>query len=218
MIDRAGLTGPDGPTHHGLFDIGYLRVFPNIVMMAPGDATEVEPMLQFALSHSGPTSIRYPKATAQTFERTAQPIELGKSEVIHWGTDGAIIACGAMLQQATAAAELLKKEGIDIAIINARFIKPLDVTMLTQVFEECRFVVTIEEGALMGGFGSAVLEAACANGWDTRMLRTLGIPDRFIEHGDRNELLSELGLDPTGIAKTCKMLNEKYSIAEPAGV
>lgn len=218
MIDRAGLTGPDGPTHHGLFDIGYMRVFPNIVMMAPGDATEVEPMLQFALSHSGPTAIRYPKTTAQTFARPAQPIELGKSEVIHWGTDGAIIACGAMLQQAMAAAELLKKDGVDIAIINARFIKPLDMTMLTQVFEECRFVVTVEEGALMAGFGSAVLEAACANGWDTRMLRTLGIPDRFIEHGDRNELLSELGLDPTGIAKTCKVLNEKYSNAEPAGV
>ena len=129
-----GLTGPDGPTHHGVFDIGYLRVFPNMVMMAPGDATEVEPMLQFALSHPGPTSIRYPKATAQTYERPPQPIELGKSEVIHWGADGAIIACGAMLQQAMAAAELLKKDGIDVAVINARFIKPLDMNMLTQVF------------------------------------------------------------------------------------
>ena len=218
MIDRAGLTGPDGPTHHGLFDIGYMRVFPNIVMMAPGDATEVEPMLQFALSHSGPTSIRYPKTTAQTFERPNQPIELGKSEIIRWGTDGAIIACGAMLQQAIAAAELLKKDGLDVAVINARFIKPLDVAMLTQVFDECRFVVTVEEGALMGGFGSAVLETACANGWDTRILRTLGIPDKFIEHGDRNELLAELGLDATGIAKTCKQLDGKFSNAEHARV
>ena len=218
MIDRAGLTGPDGPTHHGLFDIGYMRVFPNIVMMAPGDATEVEPMLQFALSHSGPTSIRYPKTTAQTFERPNQPIELGKSEIIRWGTDGAIIACGAMLQQAIAAAELLKKDGLDVAVINARFIKPLDEGMLTQVFDECRFVVTVEEGALMGGFGSAVLETACANGWDTRILRTLGIPDKFIEHGDRNELLAELGLDATGIAKTCKQLDGKFSNAEHARV
>ena len=218
MIDRAGLTGPDGPTHHGVFDIGYLRVFPNMVMMAPGDATEVEPMLRFALSHPGPTSIRYPKSTAQTYERPPQPVELGKSEVIHWGTDGAIVACGAMLQQAMAAAELLMKDGIDVAVINARFIKPLDMNMLTQVFEECRFVVTVEEAALMGGFGSAVLEAACANGWDTRVLRTLGIPDRFIEHGDRNELLGELGLDSTAIAKTCRVLNERYSNAEPAGV
>jgi len=218
MIDRAGLTGPDGPTHHGLFDIGYMRVFPNIVMMAPGDATEVEPMLQFALSHSGPTSIRYPKSTAQTFERPSQPIQLGKSETIRWGTDGAIIACGATLQQAIAAAEILKRDGLDVAVINARFIKPLDLTMLTQVFEECKFIVTVEEGALMGGFGSAVLETACAHGWDTRILRTLGIPDQFIEHGDRNELLADLGLDAAGIAKTCKQLDSKFSNAQHAGV
>ncbi len=217
MIDRAGLTGPDGPTHHGLFDIGYMRVFPNIVMMAPGDATEVEPMLEFALSHPGPTSIRYPKTTAQTFERAKKPIELGKSEIIQWGTDGAIIACGAMLQQAIAAAELLKRDGLNVAVINARFIKPLDMQMLTKVFDECRFVVTVEEGALMGGFGSAVLETACEQGWDTRIMRTLGIPDRFIEHGDRNELLAEAGIDPAGIAKTCRALSEKDSHAHHAG-
>ena len=217
MIDRAGLTGPDGPTHHGLFDIGYMRVFPNIVMMAPGDATEVEPMLEFALSYPGPTSIRYPKTTAQTFERVKKPIELGKSEIIQWGTDGAIIACGAMLQQAIAAAELLKRDGLNVAIINARFIKPLDMQMLTKVFDECRFVVTVVEGALMGGFGSAVLETACEQGWDTRIMRTLGIPDRFIEHGDRNELLADSGIDPAGIAKTCRALSEKYSPAHHAG-
>lgn len=217
MIDRAGLTGPDGPTHHGLFDIGYMRVFPNIVMMAPGDATEVEPMLEFALSHPGPTSIRYPKTTAQTFERIKKPIELGKSEIIQWGTDGAIIACGAMLQQAIAAAELLKRSGLNVAVINARFIKPLDMQMLAKVFDECRFVVTVEEGALMGGFGSAVLETACEQGWDTRIMRTLGIPDRFIEHGDRNELLADAGIDPAGIAKTCRALSEKDSHAHHAG-
>ncbi|MEI7462196.1 MAG: 1-deoxy-D-xylulose-5-phosphate synthase [Pirellula sp.] len=217
MIDRAGLTGPDGPTHHGLFDIGYMRVFPNIVMMAPGDATEVEPMLEFALSYPGPTSIRYPKTTAQTFERVKKPIELGKSEIIQWGTDGAIIACGAMLQQAIAAAELLKRSGLNVAVINARFIKPLDMQMLTKVFDECRFVVTVEEGALMGGFGSAVLETACEQGWDTRIMRTLGIPDRFIEHGDRNELLADAGIDPAGIAKTCRALSEKDSHAHHAG-
>lgn len=217
MIDRAGLTGPDGPTHHGLFDIGYMRVFPNIVMMAPGDATEVEPMLEFALSHPGPTSIRYPKTTAQTFEREKKPIELGKSENLHWGTDGAIVACGAMLQQAIAAAELLKRDGLDVAVINARFIKPLDMQMLAKIFDECRFIVTVEEGALMGGFGSAILEAACEQGWDTRILRTLGIPDRFIEHGDRNELLADAGIDPAGIAKTCRALSEKYSDAQHAG-
>jgi 1-deoxy-D-xylulose-5-phosphate synthase len=218
MLDRAGLTGPDGPTHHGLFDIGYMRVFPNIVMMAPGDASEMEPMLEFALAHPGPTSIRYPKTSAPHFPRAVMPIQLGRSETLRWGTDGAIIACGAMLQQSMAAAELLAAEGLDVAVINARFIKPLDLQMLDRVFGQCRFVVTVEEGALMGGFGSAVLEAACAHGWDTRSMRTLGIPDRFIEHGDRNELLADMGLDAPGIASTCRALSEKYSDAAPAGV
>jgi 1-deoxy-D-xylulose-5-phosphate synthase len=194
-----------------------MRVFPNIAMMAPGDASEMEPMLEFALNHKGPTSIRYPKTTAPIFERPVQPIQLGKSEVIRWGTDGAIVACGATLQQCIGAADLLKAEGLNVAVINARFIKPLDTALLGQLFDECRFLVTVEEGALMGGFGSAVLEAACQHGWDTRIMRTLGIPDRFIEHGDRNDLLADLGLDPKGIAKTCQMLNEKYADASPAG-
>jgi 1-deoxy-D-xylulose-5-phosphate synthase len=218
MLDRAGLTGPDGPTHHGLYDIGYMRVFPNIVMMAPGDATEMEPMLEFALSYNGPCAIRYPKAAALTFDRPSQPVELGKSEWVRWGTDGAIISFGAMLQHALEAADQLKQEGLDVAVINARFVKPLDMDMLAQVFEECRFVVTVEEGALMGGFGSAVLEAACANGWDTRIMRTLGIPDRYIEHGERGEIMSELGIDANGIAATCRQLSEKYSDAGSVGV
>ncbi len=109
MMDRAGLAGPDGPTHHGVFDIGYMRVFPNIVMMAPGDQTEVEPMLEFALSHDGPTSIRYPKANANRFDRPNQPIELGKSEIIRQGTDGTILACGSMVEQAMEAAECWRR-------------------------------------------------------------------------------------------------------------
>lgn len=219
MMDRGGLAGPDGPTHHGVFDIGYMRVFPNIVMMAPGDATEVQPMLEFALQHSGPTSIRYPKATANTFERPKQPIELGKSELIRLGTDGvpvdgAIVACGAMLQQSLEAAEVLRKEGIEVAVVNARFIKPLDSEMLEKLFTECRFIVTVEEGALAGGFGSAVLELACQNGWDTRILRTLGIPDRFIEHGERQDLLHDIGIDTQGITQACRDLKERFSETE----
>jgi 1-deoxy-D-xylulose-5-phosphate synthase len=219
MMDRGGLAGPDGPTHHGVFDIGYMRVFPNIVMMAPGDATEVQPMLEFALQHSGPTSIRYPKATANTFERPKQPIELGKSEMIRSGTDGApvdgaIVACGAMLQQSLEAAEVLRKEGIDVAVVNARFIKPLDNEMLEKLFTDCRFIVTVEEGALAGGFGSAVLELACHSGWDTRILRTLGIPDRFIEHGERQDLLHDIGIDTQGIIQACRDLKERFSEAE----
>ena len=218
MLDRAGLTGPDGPTHHGVFDIGYMRVFPNIVMMAPGDSTEVEPMLEFSLKHPGPCSIRYPKTSALAFERPAQKIELGKAEVVRRGTDGAIVAIGAMLQQALAAADLLANEGISVTVVNARFIKPLDMELLGQLFEDSRFIVTVEEGALMGGFGSAVLEAACQHGWDTRILRTLGLPDRFIEHGERSELLHELGLDPKGIAHACRELAQNFAGSQTAGV
>ncbi len=173
MMDRAGLAGPDGPTHHGVFDIGYMRVFPNMVLMAPADQTEVEPMLEFALQYPGPTGIRYPKATARNFERPKQPIELGKSETLQWGTDGAIIACGAMLEQALDAAKLLHERGIEVAVINARFIKPLDEAMLQQVYQQCRFVVTIEEGALMGGFGSGVMEAVCRLGLEWSRLACL---------------------------------------------
>jgi 1-deoxy-D-xylulose-5-phosphate synthase len=195
-----------------------MRVFPNIVMMAPGDASEMEPMLEFSLKHNGPCSIRYPKTSALTYERPTQPIELGKAEILRQGTDGAIVAIGAMLQQAIAAADLLKQEGIHVTVVNARFIKPLDVDLLSRLFDESRFIVTVEEGALAGGFGSAVLEAACQHGWDTRILRTLGLPDRFIEHGDRNELLQDLGLDSAGIARTCRQLPENVSPIHAAGV
>ncbi len=218
MMDRAGLAGPDGPTHHGLFDIGYMRVFPNIVMMAPADSTEMEPMLEFCLKHTGPTSMRYPKATAGVIPRPTQPIELGKGETVRWATDGAIVACGAMLANAMAAAEQLGREGIRVAVINARFIKPLDRELLGRVFGECRFVVTLEEGALMGGFGSAVLELACQEGWDTRAMRTLGISDQFVEHGDRNELLIDFSLDVQGITKVCRQLAERFSNTESAVV
>jgi 1-deoxy-D-xylulose-5-phosphate synthase len=216
MLDRAGLTGPDGPTHHGLFDIGYMRVFPNIVMMAPADATEVEPMLEFALQHSSPTSIRYPKTSALNFDRPKQPIELGKAEVIRQGRDGTILAVGAMVQQALSAADQLAAEGIEIQVVNARFIKPLDLNLLANVFKTSKFVVSLEEGALAGGYGSAVLEAACEHGWDTRIFRTIGIPDRFIEHGDRNELLASVGLDAPSIASTCRKLLDRFH--ELAGI
>ena len=116
MLDRAGLTGPDGPTHHGLFDVGYMRLFPNMVCMAPGYAAEVEPMLSAALAHDQPCSIRYPKASALQLEHQAAPVEIGKSETIREGSDGTIIAFGAVLEQALAAAEILKDEQSYVAI------------------------------------------------------------------------------------------------------
>jgi 1-deoxy-D-xylulose-5-phosphate synthase len=195
-MDRAGLTGPEGPTHHGVFDIPYMRLFPNMVSMAPGDEADMRPMLQFALDHDGPISMRYPKTNLDNVERTttAPPIELGKSEVILWGEDGCFIACGTLLANCTAAAKKLQAEGYDIGVINARFIKPLDKEAILRAVETLPLVVTVEEGTIEGGFGSAVLEAANAAGLDARNVVRRGIPDRFVEHGDRNELLADCGL------------------------
>jgi 1-deoxy-D-xylulose-5-phosphate synthase len=210
MLDRGGLAGPDGPTHHGVFDLAYLRVFPNMVVMAPGDATELPAMLDFALAHDGPVAIRYPKAAALNLNREPAPIELGRSETIREGTDGWIIACGALAHRAVAAADMLAGEGLSVGVINARFVKPLDAETILAAIREAPWAITLEEAALAGGFGSAVLEASAAAGVDASRVRRLGIPDRFIEHGERDELLADLGLDPAGIAATCRLLAARH--------
>jgi 1-deoxy-D-xylulose-5-phosphate synthase len=209
MLDRAGLAGPDGPTHHGAFDLAYLRVFPNLVVMAPGDERDLPQMLQLALRHAGPCAIRYPKASVHTVDDDRQPVEFGKSEILLWGDDGAIVCYGALLPECLAAARQLREEGLDVGVINARFLKPLDSETILRAVRGCGFVVTVEEAALMGGFGAAVLEAACEAGLDTGRVRRCGIPDRFIEHGERAELLADLGLDAPGIAATCRTLAEQ---------
>ncbi|RMG35524.1 MAG: 1-deoxy-D-xylulose-5-phosphate synthase [Planctomycetota bacterium] len=210
-MDRAGLTGPDGPTHHGVFDNTYMRTFPNIVVTAPGDALDVEPLLDFALRHDAPVSIRYPKATAETVERAVAPVELGRAEVIREGRSGAIVVFGALLPEAVRAAEGLVREGIELTVVNARFCRPLDFELIGRLIRELPFVITVEESTLMGGFGSAVLEAANAAGLRTEHIRRLGIPDRFIEHGERQDLLRDLGLDADGIAETCRQLSRRFS-------
>lgn len=204
MLDRGGLAGPDGPTHHGVFDLGYLRVFPNMVIMSPGDAVDLPAMLDFALQFDGPTAIRYPKASATHIPRDATPIELGKSEVLRWGSDGCLVAYGPLLGRAVEAAERLCDEGLDVGVINARFLKPLDVEVILKAIRECGFVVTLEEAALAGGFGSAVVEAAADAQLDASRTRRLGIPDFFVEHGERDELLADLGLDVESIVATCR--------------
>ena len=212
LMDRAGLTGPDGPTHHGVFDLAYLRPFPNLVVMAPGDAGDLSSMLDFALQHPGPCSIRYPKATAQTVAGDRAPIELGRSEILRWGRDLIVYCCGTQLPEALAAAAILQEEGLDVGVVNARFVKPLDRATIERALRESQFLVTVEEGCLMGGFGSAVLEAASELGLDTSRVTRLGIPDRFIEHGERAELLADLGLDAQGIVRTCRDLVAKGSV------
>lgn len=198
-MDRAGVCGPDGPTHHGLFDNTYMRAFPNITMMAPGDRRDVGPMLEFALEHDGPISMRYPKAAAELIDRPDCPIELGKSEVHRWGEDGTFIVFGSLFPTCVAAADRLAKDGLDIGVVNARFLRPLDTETILKAIQETGFVITVEENMLNGGFGSAVLEAANDAGLPTEHVRRLGVPDRFIEHGERGELLSELGLDVAGL-------------------
>jgi 1-deoxy-D-xylulose-5-phosphate synthase len=203
-LDRAGLTGPDGPTHHGTYDIPYMRLFPNMVVMAPGDEHDVVPMLNFALGHTSPTSLRYPKANLEAIERTVAPIELGTAEVLEWGTDIVFVAFGTLLSTCMKAADQLRQEGLDVGVVNARFAKPLDRNVILRAVEEGAIVVTVEEGTLEGGFGSAVLEAASAAGLDARGVIRLGLPDRFVEHGERAELLAELGLDVAGMCKAVR--------------
>jgi 1-deoxy-D-xylulose-5-phosphate synthase len=215
-LDRAGLTGPDGPTHHGAFDMGYMRVFPNMVVMAPGDAHDAPAMLEMALRHNGPCSIRYPKANAETIGGERAPLELGKAETFHFGRDGMLVCCGTLLGECLRAAEKLREEGLDVGIVNARFVKPIDRDMVERSLRESTFVVTVEEGCLMGGFGSAFLETACELGLDTSRVHRLGIPDRFIEHAERGELLADLRLDKNGIIQTCRDLAERLGIERGA--
>jgi 1-deoxy-D-xylulose-5-phosphate synthase len=211
-LDRAGLCGPDGPTHHGVFDNTYLRAFPNLVMMAPGDGQELGPMVDFALGLDAPASIRYPKCNVETVKREVTPIELGRSEIIDWGTDGTFIAFGALLARCVEAARQLRKEGLDVGVINARFAKPLDAETIVRAVEQTGFVLTVEESALCGGFGSAVLEAVSAAGVDASNVRCLGIPDHFIEHGERDELLADLNLDVRGLVAAARALADGATV------
>jgi 1-deoxy-D-xylulose-5-phosphate synthase len=203
MMDRAGLTGPDGPTHHGVYDIGYMRLFPNLALMAPGYAAEMPLMLDACLAYDHPTGIRYPKASALDLNHTPAPIEIGKAEWIREGEDGTIVAYGAMLEQAIAAADLLAGE-LSIGIVNARFVKPIDHQMVARALADHRFVVTLEEGTIVGGFGSAFLESAADQRLDTRVIHRLALPDLFVEHGDRGDLLADASLSAAGIVETCR--------------
>ena len=214
MLDRAGLTGPDGPTHHGTHDLAYMRVFPNMVVMAPGDARDLPAMLDLALSSEQPCSIRYPKTTAVEIDRPLAPLRIGEAEILRWGDDGMIICLGTLLPQCVAASEQLRKQGMDVGVINARFAKPLDQDLIGRALRTAPFVITVEEAALMGGFGSAVLELANQEQLDTRYVKRMGIPDQFVEHGDREELLADLGLNDEGIMHACQEMAERRRLSD----
>ena len=202
-IDRAGLVGNDGPTHHGTNDIVYLRPLPHFVLMAPKDGGEVERMLAFALDDlAGPSAIRYPRAGAPDLSRFAQqPIELGRSERLLEGDAGVILAYGAQVDEALKAAAIAKEHGVALEVVNARFAKPIDVEMVRQALRRHPFVVTVEDGMLLGGFGSAVLEVASEAGGPLAKIIRLGLPDRFIEHASREVQMADAGIDAAAILR-----------------
>jgi 1-deoxy-D-xylulose-5-phosphate synthase len=215
-LDRAGLVGADGPTHHGSYDLAYLRVFPNMVVMAPGDEKDIAPMFEFALKLDAPAALRYPRANLDTIEREVQPVELGQAEILEWETDGMLLACGAMVGSCLRAAkQLYDRYALRVGVVNARFVKPLDRVTVTKAIQECGFVLTVEEGSLMGGFGSAVLEAANEAGLDTSHLRRLGLPDRYVLHAERDEQLTEVGLDVEGITQAALAIARATGCSPP---
>ena len=211
-LDRAGLVGEDGPTHHGLFDISYLRHIPKMVVMAPCDTGELKLMLDFAVAYNGLTAIRYPRGEGEKFQVVSQrsQVQLGKAEVLKEGKDLVIFAFGSMVWAGAESAAILEKEGIKAAVVNARFAKPLDEALLEELSRKTKLFITLEEGVIEGGFGSAVLEFFEQKNIDARVKR-VGLPSAFIEHGKREELFRKYNLTPEGIAAAIReSLKEVY--------
>jgi len=201
-LDRAGVVGNDGPTHHGIFDLSYLRVFPNITVMAPKDENELCHMLVTALESAGPAALRYPRGNGYgvPLDQQLTPLPIGKGEVLREGDHGAILAVGTMVYPALEAADKLAAVGIGLTVVNARFIKPLDHELILELAGKTGVIFTVEENAVEGGFGSAVLELLEGEGLDGVRVRRLGFPDQYIEQGEQRELRALYGLDAEGIA------------------
>jgi 1-deoxy-D-xylulose-5-phosphate synthase len=205
-LDRAGLVGEDGPTHHGVFDIAYTRTLPHFTVMAPKDGLELEMMLEKALALDSPVAIRFPRDVSRQLVGLSSyaEMEIGRAEKLRDGKDVVLIAVGSMVNTALLAAEVLSRDGIEASVVNARFVKPLDGDMLEKVFSKVKRAVTIEEGVASGGFGSAVLEFIASENIQGIHLKCISLPDEFIEHGAREELLRKYHLVPDEIAATIK--------------
>ncbi|NLC71037.1 MAG: 1-deoxy-D-xylulose-5-phosphate synthase [Desulfuromonadaceae bacterium] len=204
-LDRGGLVGSDGPTHHGVFDLSFLRHMPNMTIMAPRNEQELRRAMVTALGHDGPFAFRYPrgKGTGVSMTDPANPFEIGQGEKLTDGADGSILAIGSMVSPALEAAQLLKKEGISLAVIDLRFAKPLDSSLILDEAGGNKPIITVEENVLCGGVGSAVLELMAAHGF-SRPTLCLGLGDAFIEQGTQAELRSGCRLDAPGIADSVK--------------
>ncbi|HVE73258.1 MAG TPA: 1-deoxy-D-xylulose-5-phosphate synthase [Thermoanaerobaculia bacterium] len=201
-LDRGGIAGADGPTHHGIYDMAYLRVFPNMVCMAPKDENELRHMLKTAFECGHPASLRYPRGNGvgvKLEEMRALPI--GKGEVLREGDAATIFAIGIEVHPALEAAEILSKEDINVTVINARFIKPLDDELITKYCQPYSRVITVEEGSLAGGFGGAIMERCAQLGIQNVQFHCIGIPDEYVHHGAQDVLRAQYDLHPEGIAK-----------------
>lgn len=201
LIDRAGITGPDGPSHHGVFDLSYLRMVPNLVIGAPADASELAGMLATAVTHGGPMAIRFPKAAAASLPALpASSIPIGEWEELSEGEDVLILANGRLVETAQKAATEAATQGVSVGVVNARWIKPLDERLPIWA-ASYRVVVTLEDNVVAGGFGAAVLEELSKSGLAGKV-RILGVPDRFLPAGSVDELLAEIGLDVDGVTRS----------------
>lgn len=205
-LDRGGFVGDDGPTHHGLFDFSYLRAVPNIVIMAPKDENELRHMLKTAVDCGGPASVRYPRGRGVGVSMDGEPaaLEIGKGEVVREGSDLAVIAVGSTVYPALEAAEVLGREGIEIRVVNSRFVKPLDEKLICDTAASLKKIITVEENVLTGGFGSAVLELLERRGLQDVRVRRLGIGDEFVQHATQAELRQLYGIDARGIAEAVR--------------
>lgn len=206
-MDRAGIVGADGPTHHGLLDIAYFRGYPNIILMAPKDESELRDMLLTAIEFDGPAALRYPRGNGVGVDISAPPkeLEIGKGEVLREGKDLAIVAYGSMVYPSLEAAEKLAKDRVQATVVNARFVKPLDSDLILSLARDHSLIVTIEEAYLMGGFGSAVMELLEQHGLQDKVkVVRLGVADEIVTHGDPKTLLAAYGLDADGICERAK--------------
>ncbi|MDR2752301.1 MAG: 1-deoxy-D-xylulose-5-phosphate synthase [Clostridiales bacterium] len=199
-IDRAGVVGADGETHQGLYDIAFLSHIPNMTILAPSSKREMSSMLEFALAHDGPVALRYPKGSASVSQRNDRPIRLGVSELVSRGNGIAFVALGPMVDVAIEATQMLRKRGLDPAVINARFVKPLDSEMISGL-EGFQSVFTLEDHCAIGGFGSLVLCALDAAGIKPKYFHAFAFPDKFVPQGSRDGIFKENGLDAQSIAK-----------------
>ncbi|MDP6558928.1 MAG: 1-deoxy-D-xylulose-5-phosphate synthase [Candidatus Binatia bacterium] len=218
-LDRGGLVGADGPTHHGVFDFSYMRSIPNMVLMAPKDENELQHMLKTAIDHNGPISIRYPRGEGWgvALEEELLALEIGKGELLRPGRDILILGIGNTVMPAMGAATDLASLGIDAAVINACFVKPLDRELILKLAAQVSNIITVEDHVLQGGFGSALLEFLAEEEVTGVRVKCLGVPDRFIPHGTQEELRKICGIDRDGITQSALQMVRRERVRKKKG-